>query len=304
MSSYPRRRAAIACEVVKPMKSRLLTNRYAELENLDAMEQNQNADSARYSVSYCSNADGKEINHDCHYRPAPAAPPSKFLLLELALTDRLERDIGRILHKMDNIEHNTSFQNRFHPMAIVTPPDSDHGSPHNIGDNRRFPLQLGSFAPRPRVPEETNALAFRRDLVEAATSSDVCLPRDLHRAASLPYIFAEFFKHERESPKIPFEIHYVHALPPNDFHVVGSLPVVTEQEIDTYFIHGCREELILDCSNHISPKYIAGSHSWSRHRVNSSIQLGSRYRLLSTAGFFSSWHLAPWRKMTVRPSRI
>jgi hypothetical protein len=139
------------------------------------------------------------------------------------LTDRLERDIGRILHRIDIIEHIVNRQNRFHPMTAITPPESDHES--RPANHSRV---LSRSSDPAGILEEAEAIDIRSDSLErhnsTSDSPSTCLVFDLHKAANIPYIFADLFKHELDSTSVPFALHC-------------PLPVhgASEQEIDAYF---------------------------------------------------------------------
>lgn len=140
----------------------------------------------------------------------------------VVLTDRLERDIGRILHRIDNIEHIANRQNRFHPMTAITPPESDHESrpaSHSRGLSRSSEPS-GILGEAEAIDIRSNSLEQRNLMSE---SPSTCLVFELHKAANIPFIFADLFKHELDSTSVPFALHC-----PLAAH--GA----TEQEIDAY----------------------------------------------------------------------
>jgi hypothetical protein len=109
------------------------------------------------------------------------------------------------------------------PAAAITPPESN------------YEFRLGNRTNSVRddlhteIPAETDAISVRRKSLVDEPSSDLSskntsLIHDIHKAANLPFVFADFLHQELRLPGVPFP------LTPQ-----GPLPVATQEEIDRLF---------------------------------------------------------------------
>jgi hypothetical protein len=188
------------------------------------MEQSPSVDFAGYLLfPYSLLMEGNRSRlslSSCAGRASVQVIPRHFLLIY-----RLERDIAKILHRLDSIEQSMRPHNPLHPGAptVVTPPESN------------YEFRLGIYRNSARddlhteIPAETDAINVRRKSLLDEPNSDLSskttsLIHDLHKAANLPFVFADFLQQELRFPSVPFP------LTPE-----GPLPVATQEEIDTLF---------------------------------------------------------------------
>jgi hypothetical protein len=134
---------------------------------------------------------------------------SKFEYLK---PSRLERDISKILDKLDRIEANlpNSRPARYGSANILTPPESEQ-----LDEEAVFVRPVD----RPETEDDeigTNPILLVSSASQAITATDSLKQNNfyvLHQALGVPFDYPDLFSKEMENIDLPFGKHYEGPLP-------------------------------------------------------------------------------------------